>query len=107
MLFSPRSFGFLVPFKLYRYVENGSLQSLVKKFGRLPESLVSLYVAQVSLQGVHSQIHLFIECARVTRWQTLNGLAYLHAQGVIHRDIKGANILVANRNGLAYALDIA
>ncbi|KAH7818131.1 putative ste ste11 cdc15 protein kinase [Monocercomonoides exilis] len=58
------------------YVENGSLQSLVKKFGRIPESLAKLYVSH-----------------------TLNGLIYLHDQGVIHRDIKGANILVANRSG--------
>lgn len=29
------------------YVENGSLQSIVKKFGKLQESLVQLYVIQV------------------------------------------------------------
>ncbi|KAL0386303.1 UNVERIFIED_CONTAM: MAP3K epsilon protein kinase [Sesamum radiatum] len=54
------------------YVENGSLANIVKpnKFGPFPESLVAVYIAQV-----------------------LEGLVYLHEQGVIHRDIKGANIL--------------
>ena len=54
------------------FVENGSLQTVVKKFGRLRESLVSIYILQV-----------------------LEGLNFLHEQGVIHRDIKGANILLA------------
>ncbi|PPD97491.1 hypothetical protein GOBAR_DD05489 [Gossypium barbadense] len=54
------------------YVENGSLANIIKpnKFGPFPESLVVVYIAQV-----------------------LEGLVYLHEQGVIHRDINGANIL--------------
>ena len=57
---------------IMEYVENGSLANIVRpsKFGSFPESLVAVYVAQV-----------------------LEGLAFLHDQGVIHRDIKGANIL--------------
>ncbi|KAJ5071692.1 mtk1/mekk4 [Anaeramoeba ignava] len=52
------------------YIENGSLQNIMKKFGNFPENLVAKYM-----------------------FQTLKGLEYLHKQGVIHRDIKGANIL--------------
>ncbi|RMZ56356.1 hypothetical protein APUTEX25_004713 [Auxenochlorella protothecoides] len=51
------------------YMENGALSGVIKSssFGPFPETLVAVYVQQ--------------------------GLAYLHAQGVVHRDIKGANIL--------------
>jgi len=62
-------------FIVLEYCENGSLQSILKKFGKFPESLVAVYVSQV-----------------------LEGLIYLHEQGVIHRDIKGANILT-NKDG--------
>jgi serine/threonine protein kinase len=57
---------------ILEFMENGSLASVIKpsKFGAFPESLVATYIAQV-----------------------LQGLAYLHQQGVVHRDIKGANIL--------------
>lgn len=57
---------------ILEFMENGSLASIIKptKFGAFPESLVAVYIAQV-----------------------LQGLAYLHDQGVVHRDIKGANIL--------------
>ena len=53
-------------------VENGSLAAVIKtqQFGPFPEALVGMYIQQV-----------------------LQGLAYLHEQGVVHRDIKGANIL--------------
>ena len=57
---------------ILEYMDNGSLASIIKpnKFGVFPEALVAVYIAQV-----------------------LAGLQYLHEQGVVHRDIKGANIL--------------
>jgi len=51
-------------------MENGSLSNVIKKYGFFSETLTAFYVTQV-----------------------LKGLKYLHEQGVLHRDIKGANIL--------------
>ena len=64
-----------------RFCENGSLHNICKKFGKFPETLVGVYIAQV-----------------------LEGLVYLHDQGVIHRDIKGANILT-NKDGCVKLAD--
>ncbi|DBA67330.1 TPA: hypothetical protein ACH3X2_001627 [Trebouxia sp. C0005] len=68
---------------ILEFMENGSLASIIKptKFGAFPESLVAVYIAQV-----------------------LQGLAYLHDQGVVHRDIKGANILTT-KEGLVKLAD--
>lgn len=66
---------------ILEYCENGSLHSISKHFGRFPENLVALYMSQV-----------------------LHGLLYLHDQGVIHRDIKGANILTT-KQGLVKLAD--
>lgn len=65
------------------YAENGALAGIIKpnKFGAFPESLVAVYMSQV-----------------------LEGLAYLHEQGVIHRDVKGANILIT-KEGLVKLAD--
>ncbi|KAH9828404.1 cytokinesis protein sepH-like [Teratosphaeria destructans] len=66
---------------ILEYCENGSLHTICKNFGKFPENLVSLYTAQV-----------------------LQGLLFLHEQGVIHRDIKGANILTT-KEGLVKLAD--
>ncbi|KAL9244242.1 hypothetical protein vseg_018039 [Gypsophila vaccaria] len=68
---------------ILEYVENGALADIIKpnNFGPFPEHLVALYIAQV-----------------------LEGLVYLHEQGVIHRDIKGANILTT-KEGLVKLAD--
>eukprot|EP00898_Chlorokybus_atmophyticus_P006712 jgi/Chlat1/7041/Chrsp56S06667 len=53
------------------YVPGGSIQSLLQRFGPFDEALVRVYTRQL-----------------------LEGLSYLHASRTVHRDIKGANILV-------------
>ena len=66
---------------ILEFVENGALSSLLSKFGGVfPEPLVAHYIAQV-----------------------LMGLQYLHQQGVIHRDIKGANILSTKEGNIKLA----
>jgi serine/threonine protein kinase len=62
------------------YIENGSLSNVLRKFGSFAESLVALYINQV-----------------------LRGLRYLHEQGVLHRDIKGANILTTKDGSVKLA----
>ena len=52
-------------------MEIGSLSSIIKKFSSFQENLVAFFINQV-----------------------LKGLKYLHSQGVVHRDIKGANLLM-------------
>jgi len=54
------------------YMELGSLERMVKKHGIFPEELAVVYVRQI-----------------------LEGLYYLHEQGVVHRDIKAANTLIS------------
>ena len=63
------------------YVENGSLHQMVKQSGKMGEHLVFIFVKQI-----------------------LEGLAYLHNQGIIHRDIKGANLLLT-KNGIVKLAD--
>jgi len=56
---------------ILEYIENGSLTNILKTFGTFPEELVRVYTKQV-----------------------LQGLEYLHSCNVLHRDIKGCNILI-------------
>ncbi|KAK4338431.1 hypothetical protein RND71_042918 [Anisodus tanguticus] len=60
--------------KLYIYLEyisGGSIYKILQEYGQLGELAIQSYTQQI-----------------------LSGLAYLHAKNTVHRDIKGANILV-------------
>eukprot|EP01138_Halocafeteria_seosinensis_P002177 gb/GECG01002227.1/.p1 GENE.gb/GECG01002227.1/~~gb/GECG01002227.1/.p1 ORF type:complete len:1084 (+),score=159.24 gb/GECG01002227.1/:1-3252(+) len=62
------------------YVPGGSLKRLLNRFGPLEEDVVRLYTRQI-----------------------LRGLEYLHSNGIAHRDIKGANVLVGNNGTVKLA----
>ncbi|XP_077213534.1 mitogen-activated protein kinase kinase kinase 3-like [Tasmannia lanceolata] len=53
------------------YVSGGSIHKLLKDYGPFREPVIQSYTGQI-----------------------LSGLAYLHGRNTVHRDIKGANILV-------------
>ncbi|XVE62995.1 hypothetical protein DITRI_Ditri06bG0164400 [Diplodiscus trichospermus] len=65
---------------LLEFVPGGSISSLLGNFGPFPEAVIRTYTKQLLL-----------------------GLEYLHNNGIMHRDIKGANILVDNKGSIKLA----
>lgn len=63
------------------YVDGGTLTDQLANFSKKPESLVAYYTLQI-----------------------LSGLAYIHSKGVIHRDLKGVNIL-STKDGVVKLVD--
>ncbi|KAI8368068.1 hypothetical protein BD560DRAFT_490371 [Blakeslea trispora] len=59
------------------YVPGGSVAGLLSSYGAFQEPLVNSFVRQI-----------------------LKGLNYLHNKDIVHRDIKGANVLVDNKGGV-------
>lgn len=59
------------------YVPGGSVTALLRSYGAFEEPLVKNFVRQI-----------------------LQGLNYLHERDIVHRDIKGGNILVDNKGGI-------
>ncbi|XP_053732563.1 probable serine/threonine-protein kinase mkcC [Synchiropus splendidus] len=53
------------------YIPGGSIASVLQRFGPLPEKIVALYTQQI-----------------------LEGVVFLHLNRVIHRDIKGKNLML-------------
>ncbi|KAI3746774.1 hypothetical protein L6452_09214 [Arctium lappa] len=62
------------------YVSGGSIHKLLQEYGPFREPVIQNYTRQV-----------------------LCGLAYLHGRNTVHRDIKGANILVDPNGGIKLA----
>jgi len=69
-------------FVFMELMEGGSVSSYVKRFGSIGEPKVQ----------------------RLTK-QILDGLSYLHSNGVIHRDIKGSNLLLDEQHKIVKLAD--
>ncbi|KAL8951498.1 MAG: hypothetical protein Q9222_002525 [Ikaeria aurantiellina] len=59
------------------YVPGGSVAGMLNSYGQLQEPLIRNFVRQI-----------------------LTGLSYLHGKDIIHRDIKGANVLVDGKGNI-------
>jgi len=59
------------------YITGGSVAAMLTSYGQLQEPLIRNFVRQI-----------------------LAGLSYLHGRDIIHRDIKGANVLVDNKGNI-------
>ncbi|KAE9251085.1 hypothetical protein PF004_g2654 [Phytophthora fragariae] len=68
-------------FIFMEYVPGGSLASMLKQFDAFSEDLIRIFTRQI-----------------------VQGVIYLHQMGIIHRDIKGANVLV-NEQGVSKLAD--
>ncbi|KAM3298912.1 hypothetical protein ACQJBY_040415 [Aegilops geniculata] len=62
------------------FVSGGSIHKLLQEYGPFGEAVLRNYTAQI-----------------------LSGLAYLHGRNTVHRDIKGANILVYPNGDIKFA----
>lgn len=64
----------------FEYMSEGSLGKAIRNHGTIPEELVAKYVEQI-----------------------LKGLQYLHEKNLMHRDIKGDNILISEEGRVCLA----
>ncbi|KAJ0015190.1 hypothetical protein Pint_19875 [Pistacia integerrima] len=90
---------------LLEFVPGGSISSLLGKFGSFPEA-VSLFPTDLANSWCfehHSYVSICKQVIRAYTKQLLLGLEYLHKNGIMHRDIKGANILVDNKGCIKLA----
>lgn len=100
-------------------VENGSLSAALKRFGNFSERLAGdcwntdilptgiFYRQWYAVAAAHTLSFIYaalpLRVAAIYTSQMLRGLCYLGEQGVIHRDLKGGNVLVDKKGTIKLA----
>jgi serine/threonine protein kinase len=74
------------------YMEGGSLSEAVKKFGFSEDHIA--YIAR--------EVIKFLCLSNICKM--LKGIHYLHRNGLIHRDLKSANVMLTTRGELKLSM---
>lgn len=91
--------------KLLQHLRNENIVSLLEVMVEKNECFMVFEYLSHDLTGLinHPSFTLTAAHKKDLAKQMFEGLKYLHHRGVLHRDIKAANILISNRGQLKYA----
>ncbi|KAB8234742.1 putative protein kinase [Aspergillus alliaceus] len=91
--------------KLLQHLRNHNVVSLLEVMVERNECFMVFEYLSHDLTGLinHPTFTLTAAHKKDLAKQMFEGLSYLHHRGVLHRDIKAANILISNRGQLKYA----
>ncbi|KAE8150183.1 kinase-like domain-containing protein [Aspergillus avenaceus] len=91
--------------KLLQHLRNHNVVSLLEVMVEKNECFMVFEYLSHDLTGLinHPTFTLTAAHKKDLAKQMFEGLSYLHHRGVLHRDIKAANILISNRGQLKYA----
>ncbi|CAG8001288.1 unnamed protein product [Penicillium olsonii] len=91
--------------KLLQHLRNHNVVSLLEVMVEKNECFMVFEYLSHDLTGLinHPTFSLSLAHKKDLSKQMFEGLNYLHHRGVLHRDIKAANILISNRGLLKYA----
>jgi hypothetical protein len=91
--------------KLLQSLKHENVVTLREMVNRKGDIFLEFEYVPHDLVGLLKQQHITLEHAHIKSlmYQLLKGLAYIHAKGVLHRDLKAANLLVTANGTLKLA----
>ena len=91
--------------KLLQSLKHDNVVTLCEMISRKGDIFLKFEYVPHDLVGLLKQQHITLEHAHIKSLmnQLLKGLAYIHARGILHRDLKAANLLITANGTLKIA----